>query len=163
MILLLTWFLTIEQARAHAHFKVNGIVPPRSGDTALKTGPCGNIARTSAPKVLQAGSDLTVEWEETIDHPGRFEIYFSPANDTGWKLLKQVQDTQNTPVNGAPHAYATQITLPNEACTACTLQLIQVMTENPSAPSYYYSCADIQLKATSSPAPTPTPSPGCAP
>lgn len=136
------------RAHAHAHISVDGPIPPRSADVGLKIAPCGNIARTSKSTVLQAGSTVTINWQETINHPGRFEFYFSPAGDTNWVLLKTVQDTQDG-TNDLPHNYTTQLTLPNTPCTACTLQLIQVMLENPASPSYYYSCADIQLSAQS--------------
>lgn len=131
---------------AHARLKIDGLVKPRSVNAGIKTGPCGNVARTSTPTVLAPGQTIDIEWEETVDHPGSFKFSFSPANDQGFdtNLLKEVVDTQNTaPI---PHFYKTTLTLPNVSCTACTLQLIQVMTDTNPA-SFYYSCADIQLVA----------------
>lgn len=156
---LLMILLSTNQAHAHANLKVNGNIPPRSADTGLKVAPCGNIARTSTPKVLTPGSTVQVDWQETINHPGRFEFYWSNANDANFTLLATVQDNQNG-TNDLPHSYSTMITIPSTPCSACTLQLIQVMTENPAAPSYYYSCADIQTQSvTTTPPPTPTPTP----
>jgi hypothetical protein len=154
---LLFLLLSSPRSFAHANLKVNGNIPPRSADTGLKTAPCGGIARTATNKVLTAGSTVTVEWQETIDHPSRFEFYFSPDGDTGWTLLKTVADTQDGTVP-LPHNYSTQLTLPSTPCTACTLQMIQVMLENPASPSYYYSCADIELTSQSVP-PSPPASP----
>src|SRR5262249_25377245 len=122
------------------------------------------------PKAFAPGSTVTVQWQETINHPGRFEFYFSEANDTNWMLIKTVVDDQDN--NVLPHNYSTTITMPNLPCTACTLQMIQVMTENPAAPSYYYSCGDIQLQAATAtppvtppvpPAPSPSPGNNCKP
>lgn len=131
---------------AHARLKIDGLVKPRSTNPGLKTGPCGNVARTTTPTVLTPGQTIDIEWEETIDHPGSFKFSFSPANDQGFdtNLIKEVVDTQNTAP--LPHFYKTTLTLPNISCTACTLQLIQVMTDSNPA-SFYYSCADIQLVA----------------
>ncbi len=157
-------------AFAHARLLPGGSLPPRNTNAGLKTGPCGGVARTLAPKSFVAGQDITVEWEETVNHPGRFEFYFSEAGDTNFQLLKSVPDTQDS--GDPPHRYSTSLTLPNLTCTACTIQMIQVMTENPALPRNYYSCADIQLTATPTqpgpnpiptPSPTPSPTPGPSP
>lgn len=135
-------------ASAHARFKLDGMFKPRTNDTGLKTAPCGGAARTATPVILAPGQTVTVEWEETVDHPGFFRLSFAPADDIGFEsniLVDNIPDTQNDGV--LPHFYSASVTLPNQACTACTLQLIQVMTENPAAPTNYYSCSDIQLSA----------------
>lgn len=146
---------------AHARLKANGVISPRVNamgvnDPGVKVGPCGGFARL-APTVFAPGSTINLAWEETIDHPGRFEFYFSTANDANFQLLKTVNDDQNAGV-ALPHQYTTTVTLPNVTCTDCTLQMIQVMTEVPASPSYYYSCTDIRLQA-GAPAPTPVPTP----
>lgn len=127
---------------------------PRNAGSGIKTGPCGNIARTNNPRVLVAGSQLTVRWEETINHPGRYYISFSPSGDQGFEQnrLATVVDTQNMPIGVGPnHQYSTVITVPNTPCTNCTLQMIQSMEENPQAPTFYYSCADIQIVSQGTP------------
>lgn len=151
---------------AHARIKVTGALVPRSNDAGIKTGPCGGLPRLAQPATYAPGSTITVTWEETINHPGRYEFYFSPANDQNFQLLATINDNQDG--GGLPHQYTANITLPNVQCNACTLQMIQVMTENPAAPSLYFSCADIRLQAgaptpTPVPGPTPAPSPGPAP
>lgn len=170
---ILRWALALTVASfgvkvfAHARLKTTGALAPRSTDPGIKIGPCGGIARTATPAMFAPGATITVNWEETIDHPGRFEFYFSSANDVGFTLLKTVQDTGT---GALPHQYTTTLTLPNVSCTDCTLQMIQVMTENPANPSFYYSCADIRTQAvtgtpvpTPVPAPTPSPNPTCKP
>jgi hypothetical protein len=142
---LLLFVISPILAHGHARLLLNGNLPPRSNSTGEKIGPCGPAAK-KAPKVFQAGQQVLVQWEETINHPGRFEISFSPANDQNFTLLGVMQDAQNGAImNGNYHQYSMLVTLPNVNCAQCTLQLIQVMTENPAAPSNYYSCSDISL------------------
>lgn len=134
------------QVFAHTRLKAGQTLVPRSTSDSLKSGPCGGLARTATPTILQAGQTITVNWEETVNHPGHFEFRFSPAAETDWVLLKSIADGQNA--GATPHQYSTQLTLPSMACTDCTIQLIQVMEENPVNPSYYYSCADIVLQGS---------------
>lgn len=150
VVLIIIAMLYTEMARAHARFVLDGVVPPRSTSDGIKTGPCGNIARSQNPTTLNAGQQITVEWEETIDHPGSYRIAFSPANDQGFdeNVLYDAIDTQDG--GSLPHQYSASITLPNMTCEECTLQLIQVMTDR-NPPTLYYSCADIRLIADEPP------------
>ena len=140
----------------HAHLTAP---VPRSNDAGLKVGPCGGIARKT-PTDVGGGQMLTVTWEESIQHPGKYLFALSKANDTGFELnpLATVIDTQDGK-NDLPHKYQVQIMMPNIDCPGCTLQMIQSMEENVNSPSYYYSCADINIKLNNG-LPTPTPSPG---
>ena len=137
-----TLFVT-QQASSHARFELNGTLKPRNASTGLKTAPCGGIARTANIVTLTKGQTFTVTWEETINHPGRYEFYYSTANDAGFKLLKTIQDVQDA--GAVPHKYSTTLKI-DEVCDACTLQLIQVMTDTNPATNYY-SCSDIKVKA----------------
>lgn len=152
----------VTNATAHTRLKVDGLIKPRSTADGLKTGPCGNIPRTNTSTLLAPGQTIEVEWEETIDHPGSFKFSFSAANDLGFEtnLLKEVPDTQNS--GPLPHFYKTSITLPNVTCSACTFQLIQVMTDR-TPPTFYYSCADIQLVASDFAPPADVSSPTAVP
>ena len=156
-LLVISLMLFSSLGHAHARLKANPAIKIRSTSDGIKTGPCGGLPRSATPAVLTAGQTVTVEWEETIYHPGQFEIYFSAANDQNFSLLKTIPQDQNN--QNLPHQFSTTITLPNVACQACTLQLIQVMLENPNVPTYYYSCADMQLTASSTTITTPTPAP----
>mgnify|MGYP001273078717 CR=1 FL=1 len=133
---------------------------PRNNNAGIKTGPCGGLARSSTPTNVQGGKMLTVNWEETINHPGKFIISLSMKDDLNFaqNILKQVVDTQD---NGStPHVYTTQVLIPDINCSTCTLQLIQSMEENPTAPTYYYSCADINITSSTvvnPPPPSPMP------
>jgi hypothetical protein len=153
-------FVLSPMSYGHSRFDPAGNIPPRSPSSGLKTGPCGDVARGTTSKELQKGSNVRVDWEETVQHPGRFEFYISTANDTGFTWLATFIDNQDGAILSASHKFTTTLTMPTTTCTACTLQMIQVMTENPSAPSNYYSCADISLiDGIPSPTPTPTPTP----
>lgn len=161
--LVLNIFMMASPVHAHAGFAVDGVLKPRSDSTSLKAAPCGNVARTNAPTQLTAGDVITVQWRETINHPGHFELQYSEDGDQTWTTLKSIPDTQNG-TNDLPHQFSTQLTLPTKACAQCTVRLIQSMEENPAAPSYYYSCADVSLRAASvslpvtlPPSPSPTP------
>lgn len=135
-------------AQAHAHL----ISPAPRTTQSLKAGPCGGVPRTGKPTVFEPGQTITVVWAETQTHPGSYRIAFSPANDLGFddNVLKS-----NIPNPGGVQATnSTQVTLPNVTCSACTLQLIQVMT-NTNPPSNYYSCADIALEPKAQDAGTP--------
>ncbi len=144
--------LLSSDAFAHARFRLQGTTPPRNTSAGLKSGPCGNVARTASPTVLEAGQQLTLQWEETVNHPGYYRIAFSPANDAGFDQNIWVPNVLDT---GDRNQYNVTITVPNTPCTGCTIQMIQYMTEN-NPPSLYYSCADIEIRAAGSPMPSPT-------
>jgi hypothetical protein len=100
------------------------------------------------------GDSILVEWDETIDHPGHYEIGFSMANDQNFTFLT---DPNGTTLNNIadvqggtmPHHYKQMVKLPATACPACTLQLNQFM----EGEGYYHSCADVELRAVGVPAP----------
>ena len=135
----------------------------------IKTGPCGraNDSRTtdmSRVTVLEPGATITVQFNETIDHPGFYRISFDDDGQDAFvapSMRSQVQTgpTFTLPVlrdNIADHAagaYTAMVTLPNVECERCTLQLIQVMVQasvmswDPSPDQdIYYTCADIALR-----------------
>lgn len=158
--LVLILALVSTEGFAHARFRPHTVdadgkrtftsnTPPRNDSTGLKTGPCGDVPRTTTPSVYKPGQEIEVQWEETINHPGYFTISFSKDGDLDFDktiLVPKYEDTLNDPLtNGATHTYSTKVTLPNETCENCTLQLIQVMTEDPLNPKLYYSCSDIRL------------------
>jgi hypothetical protein len=128
----------------------------------IKTGPCGraNDSRTtdeSRVTEFEAGETITVQFNETIDHPGFFRISFDddgqdafdppplsrddvPANPMLPILKDDIADK-----NGG--MYEVDVTLPDVECDNCTLQLIQVMVDADSWPvsEIYFTCADIKL------------------
>ena len=149
-ILIILSILFSSNAFSHARLRADGITPPRNNNAGLKTGPCGGVARTNSSVTLTAGSTITLTWEEVVQHPGSYEFSISLANDQNFVRLKVVPDTQDNG-NDLPHQYSTTLDIPNVVCDACTLQMIQVMTENPNNPRNYYSCADIKIVAGNTP------------
>lgn len=146
LLTLMTAFILSSTAMAHVRWVIDSVTPPRTNDTGLKANPCGGALRTNRSTIFSAGQTIELEFEETINHPGHYRIAFSPADDldfdiTGNILVDNIPDVTN---NGT---YAQQVTIPMQECTACTLQLIQVMTTSPtpSPGDYYYSCTDIQI------------------
>lgn len=141
--LFLVFFLVSSQAAyAHARWSLTGLVKPRTTSTGLKEpAPCGGVNRTTTALVLQSGSTIDVQFEETINHPGYFRIAFSPNADTGFDQNILVANIPEVP---STRFYTQTITLPDIECSDCTLQLIQVMTDR-TPPTNYYSCADIHL------------------
>ncbi len=152
---------TVTPAAAHSLWKPGSITPPRSSDlfNNLKTSPCGGLSRGSNPAVFQKGTEIRVEWVESINHIGYFKINFSPAGDANFIPLSikksaidpnpQVNypDDQNNSIpSGQVHSFSGFITLPDTVCTNCTLQIIQVMQDS-GTDSLYYSCSDINLVA----------------
>lgn len=132
--------------------------PPRdvgvSGNDGHKIGsaPCGNVARTGKYVQMEAGASVEVQWKETVDHVGCFQIAISTDDDKTFKVLKQINDEAGTVV---PAMYKDTITLPaGMTCKNCTLQLRQLMQSAnvPCTPDAdptmavngtYFSCADI--------------------
>lgn len=146
---LLTMLLTLP-AFGHARWQMNGNLPPRTDNAGIKQSgaPCGTRKYNTRTK-LQAGQTLNIQWVETIDHPGQFEIWFSQANDSNWQRLKVIQDDQAGRQN-TPHYFTNTITVPNVTCTDCTFQLRQWMTDK-NPPSYYFSCADVDISPNNPP------------
>lgn len=132
--------------------KANPTVPDNPG-------PCQRFTtRMATPLSVNPGSTFTFTLTETINHPGRFYVQFSPGGDTGfWSPangLALVQDTQSNGVTTIP------VTIPNmPGCSTCTLRVLQEMDDQPG--EFYVHCVDINILAASTPAgPTATPPDG---
>jgi hypothetical protein len=139
----------------------------------IKQGPCGGIAR-SLDRVtnLNAGEMFTMEWVETINHPGYFLLQFSQdgQKDMITKFLIQDQDLNlvNTIARfehkngGTPKTYSGTFTVPDVTCNKCVLQLVQVM-EDKNPVSNYFSCADIKITKGGAPVTPPVGQPPAKP
>ena len=156
---------------AHAHFRLlkptSWIMEDGLGDPQ-KSGPCGTTSGTptNAVTTFKPGETITVEWEETIPHPGHFRIAVArdrselvdPDIDVDSScnyapgsvgneppvypvLLDNVYPRDNP---GFGESFTQEVTLPDMECEKCTLQIIQFMTEH-SQPCIYYHCADIAI------------------
>ena len=148
---------------AHAHIEMTS---PKPRTLEQKTGPCGVTGSTRGTNVTtyRPGETITVEWDETVDHPGHYRIAFDDNGNDSFRDPSRPDD--NFPqtladqiVDRGGGRYTQQVTLPNISCTSCTLQLIQVMTTVVPYNSFYFQCADLVLGGE---VPGPDPDPGPA-
>jgi hypothetical protein len=132
-----------------------------------KSAPCGGAGTASnVVTTVEAGSQLTVTWTETILHPGHFRLGIAtnqadfvtptPVLDNGGANCASApiesvpayptlvdglfQHTQASPTGG----YTTTITVPMMSCENCTLQLMQFMASH-GPPCFYYQCATLRI------------------
>jgi hypothetical protein len=145
--------------------------PPRASgfpDSNLRKRPCGqrSTARVEDKvSVFRPGERISVTWDVYVQHSSYFRIAFDldgadnfserspapadperddptrlPAGD-GELVLAYIEDKA-----GQLDHVEQEITLPSEACTTCTLQLIQFSYGLPLDEATYYQCADIVLE-----------------
>ena len=137
-------------------------------DTGIKSCPCGlgdsnrscNLATDSSDpdrseNVLrvEAGSQLVLRFDEYVDHTGSFRVAFDPDGAD----MADFNDNILVPIVADPAGTGGQIweipvTVPDEPCDNCTLQLIQAMhgnttvpVEDPAPLSTYYTCVDLEI------------------
>ena len=140
--------LVLSTGTAHAHITMTS---PAPRGTDQKAGPCGKAGSTrgSTSTSFAPGETITVEWDETVEHPGHYRISFdddgndftnpnNPADNFATTLVEPIAD------KNAGH-YTQEVTLPSTSCTNCTLQLVQVMTTTVPYNSFYFQCADITI------------------
>ena len=165
---------------AHAHIK---LLQPDSwlNEDELggpqKGGPCGPggfddeqpVPLSTKVTTVVAGDTLTVEFEETIHHPGWFrislaedpadfeEIAFPNANNCNYDLAQVPSEPhgnvlldglgKDTDLTGPSRTFSEQVKLPDRPCEKCTLQVIQVMADALHAPPdcIYYHCATLKI------------------
>jgi hypothetical protein len=132
---------------------------PRDNSDLYKdpNGPCG-VGKTANPSVLTSGATLTVNWTETVNHPGCFLFDLSTDGDKTWQLLANVK---HVATGTTPRPYTAQVQLPaGVTCTNCTFRMRQIMYGTDADPcppatipfgATYYSCADVTLQGSSPP------------
>jgi hypothetical protein len=134
--------------------------PSPEDGSDLKSGPCGraNDSRGTDPSRvthLKPGQTITVEWDETVPHPGHFRLALDQDGQDGFEEPAGYDDVVDPPVlpvllDSIPHSeasshYSMTVQLPDISCTGCTLQLIQVMTDHPLSGFLYHQCADLVM------------------
>src|SRR6266540_7012509 len=123
--------------------------PPGTG------APCGISEAASQPHTNLTSGAMTVNWKETVNHPGCFVVDFSPAGDANWVQLA-VKSHMNPPSASVPRNWSVGVTIPSAPCTKCTLRVRQLMLNNDvtdaqcppatiPAGATYYSCANITI------------------
>ncbi|HEU4408024.1 MAG TPA: SCE4755 family polysaccharide monooxygenase-like protein [Polyangiaceae bacterium] len=165
--------LALAPGEGRAHFYLQEPASWKTQTTVgspQKLGPCGNEAGGTPTGVVTAfrtGDKVKVTIKETIFHPGHYRIALGlkgqgdlpppppvTPDQTSACGSTVIQDPPAFPVLadgvfrhtapfGSPQSI--EITLPEDVtCDACTLQIIEFMSDH-SAPCFYYHCADISI------------------
>lgn len=150
---------------AAAHIQLDYPLPRTTQQKQPQCGLTGST-RSMNPTVLEPGATITVRWTETINHPGHYRVSFDADGEDFYIPLAfddiQPAGTNNILIDGiadvaTPQAvYEAEITLPDQPCETCTLQLIQMMTDKPpygDGNDIYFQCADIALRPGGAPGP----------
>lgn len=176
----------IRLLEPQARYEITGF------DTGIKSCPCGlggsnrscNVEQdgsdpdrsTDRVSRFEAGSTITLRFDEYVDHTGSYRVAFDPdgadfADFNSNILVPIVADPPGGEGNtGEGAIWEIEVTLPNMTCTNCTLQLIQAMhgdqttpVTDPAALSTYYTCVDLELVAPGTLGETPAPGEGTEP
>ncbi len=147
--------------------------PVNSGGTVIvpeaqKVNPCGpsagqmgTVVQSNIVTTLQAGSTYGVRIQETVTHGGHYRVALAqdpamipaptaaagcasrtpPAVVAPVLLDGQLQHTQAQPF---PGPQTINITVPNQNCTNCWLQVVEFMTPH-AEPCFYYHCAKVNI------------------
>jgi len=157
---------TSDSAEAHVclEYPVSRAGEECTFRTPQKIGPCGIAGRSEHVTVFRPGESITVELNETINHPSHYRIAFNPDGDE-FPDPTSIDDRYGHPfilldgIEDTPEARQwVEITLPEVECDNCTLQLIQVMYDKlangfggasggpDDNDDLYYACADLVLE-----------------
>ena len=132
----------------------------RYGPDQQKAPPCGHPANPPGehpPTVLSGGETITVRIDEFIAHPGHFRIAIAPSDaefvdPTSYTDFYNADNVLLDDIDNPPGSQVHEIELqvPDVDCDPCVMQVLQIMTENPtfSQASLYYQCADIVIEAS---------------
>jgi len=143
ILLIILIYLYSSSIWAHAKLLTNSDVPPRYDNPGIKgADPCGSESgvKTGVISNYPRGATVKVEWLETVDHYGYFQVDFS--TDGGTSFVNPV--TVDDPIGSTKHQFAISYTLPDQLCGAggCLLRMRQYMA---STQTFYFSCADVVL------------------
>jgi hypothetical protein len=131
------------------------------------------IPISDAVTTFHAGETITVQWQETVYHPGYFRIslavtHAADATNTNFpdpaltdpvdchydRAAVQTGPHDNVLAdglfmaadqNGTNRSLMQDVKLPNEPCDKCTLQVVQVMEGHPASSCFYFHCAEITI------------------
>ena len=156
----------------------------RYGPGEIKSAPCGRPdgERGSEVYTYSPGETIKVSWVEYVGHPGYYRIAFDSDGHDDFKDPASIRPAgracgvgepncgagdfyNNATVliddfgrhDDSPHGkrYSVDVKLPDVECENCTLQILQVMTEQDKAPydpsaenadDLYHQCVDLTLR-----------------
>ena len=135
--------LIVAPSAAYAHIVVTSPTARIDASNIKEAdAPCG-APRGDIVTQLTGGQMFTLDYDETIGHPGFFRLRFSMAGDTNWQMI-----ADNIPDQGGVGSYSYTFQVPDVTCDQCTFQWIQIMTDR-DPPTNYYSCFDVEITASS--------------
>ena len=172
-------------AHAHFAVDMGDTHESRYGPGEIKSPPCGRPDGERGEKVhtYKPGEIIDVSWVEFVAHPGYFRIAFDSDGDDDFVNPASIAPAGRACAEGEPNCgdgdfynnetvllddfgrhdvaengrrYTAQVKLPDVECGNCTLQIIQLMTEESKAPydpaaedadDIYYQCVDLRLQA----------------
>jgi hypothetical protein len=138
-----------------------------SGNAYLDRPPCGQRDQGRMPdkvSVFRPGETISVSWDAYVRHPSYFRLSFDPDGDDSFSERTSApvdparDDPERLPAGegelllgyvldraGQLSQLEHSVTLPNEPCEPCTLQLTQFIYNVPIEDATYYQCADVVL------------------
>lgn len=142
-------------------------------NSSIKSAPCGQATTGRSERVARyaPGETIRVRVREENAHESYLRVALDLDGDdfplrsqfpggpetqaqaeaaeaalgTEWLLLVQREDNDT-----AGFVHELEVTLPDRTCDSCTLQVLQYMYDDPSAP-YYFQCADLVIAADAAP------------
>jgi len=159
-LLLFTALAVLLPREAMAHIEITSHTT-RYGVGVQKAPPCGLLGGAGPGDTVYTyapGQTITLSWHEFIDHPGHYRVAFDDAGDDGFADPASAADLFNNATvmldgiadESDVHDYEVELTLPDVECEACTIQILQVMTDKPpfgDGNDMYYHCIDVRLVA----------------
>ncbi len=145
---------------AFAHIEL--LSPPaRYTPDHQKDEPCGHVMNPPGEglvTVYEVGETISLRFEEFVEHTGHFRVAVDLTGMDDFTSPTDFDDFYNSPqviLDDIPDRqegglHTVEVTLPDTPCDPCSLQLIQVMTEDgafgPGTQDLYFQCADIVLE-----------------
>ena len=151
---------------AHINLLSPAARQPGRPEGMLRIGPCAQRQNARVPDtatVFRPGEVIDVSVEVYVQHPSYFRIAFDPDGDDSFSTPSSIPEDPATDPTTLPAAEGElvlayvhdrtgdvdhieqSVTLPNEPCDACTLQVTQVTYGLPVREGIYFQCADITL------------------
>ncbi len=161
------FILLVASVSAEAHIKLNSPIgrmgvkddakftqPNAANPTVADTpGVCATYNTVMPVRLAYtAGQTLNIGITESINHPGRFIVQFSPDSVNGfWLAANQLVNVADAQTGGDRQL---SVKIPTTPCTNCMLRVLQQMDDQPG--QFYVHCLDITISSAAVVTPPPT-------